>query len=237
MIVKQELSENLAFLGISAKGEAHLKIDKPNQDAIGFNSIDGAFVIAVSDGLGSCNNSQIGAQKAVSLCNDIFIEIIDKQISFKPENIVKRFLLLWNETFPGVVAKDYSATLKAVFLLNNELIAISAGDGLLLIRIDNTYHTLDKKEDEFINETVCLSYGMNPDIFKTIKIEKVNCVFVLICTDGVSNTISEGCEQKLTEEILSIKDINELRAEIEKMLIEMSRYNSDDKTIGLVKYG
>ena len=237
MIVKQELNENLTFLGISEKGEAHLKIDKPNQDAIMFNSIDGAFVIAVSDGLGSCNHSQIGAQKAVSLCNDIFIEIIDEQISFKPEIIVKRLLLLWNESFPEVVAKEYSATLKAVFHINNELVAISAGDGLLLIRIDNTLYTLGNVEGEFINETACLSFGMNSDIFKTTKLEKVKCVFVFICTDGVSNTISEGCEQKLVEEITSIVNIHELCTEIEKMLVEMSRYNSDDKTIGLVKHG
>lgn len=236
MIVKQELNENLTFLGISTKGEAHLKIDKPNQDAIGFNSIDGAFLIAVSDGLGSCNHSQIGAQKAVSLCNDIFIEIIDGQISFKPENIVKRLLVLWNEAFPGVVAKEYSATLKAVFMINNELIAISAGDGLLLIRIDNTVHTLGNEEGEFINETACLSYGMNPEIFKTTRIEKVKRVFVFICTDGVSNAISEGCEHKLVEEINSMENIQELRTEIEKMFVEMSMYNSDDKTIGLVKY-
>jgi len=236
MIVKQELSENLAFLGISVKGEAHLKADKPNQDAIGFNSIDGSFVIAVSDGLGSCNNSQIGAQKAVSLCNEIFIEIMDEQINFKPENIVKRFLVLWNEAFPGVVAKEYSATLKAVFLINNELIAISVGDGLLLIRVDNTVHALGNEGGGFINETDCLSYGMNPDIFKTAGIEKVKGAFVFICTDGVSNTISEGCEHKLIEEIASMENIHELRTEIERMFVEMSRYNSDDKTIGLVKY-
>jgi len=201
-----------------------------------FNSVDGAFVIAVSDGLGSCNNSQIGAQKAVSLCNDLFIEIIDEQISFKPENIVKRFLALWNEAFPEVVAKEYSTTLKAVFLIKNELIAISVGDGLLLISIDNTFHTLGNEEGEFINETVCLSYGMNPDIFKTVRIEKVKCVFVFMCTDGVSNTISEGCEHKLFDEVTSMENIQELRTEIEKMLVEMSKYNSDDKTIGLVKY-
>jgi serine/threonine protein phosphatase PrpC len=236
MIVKQELNENLTFLGISAKGEAHLKIDKSNQDAIMFNSIDGAFVIAVSDGLGSCNHSQIGAQKAVSLCNDIFIEVIDGQISFKPEGIVKRLLMLWDESFPDIVAREYSATLKAVFLINNELIAISAGDGLLLIRIDNTVYTLGNVEGEFINETACLSFGMNHGIFKTAKLEKVKCVLVFICTDGVSNTLNKGCEQKLVEEVASIVKIQDLCTEIEKMFVEMSRYNSDDKTIGLVKY-
>jgi len=236
MIVKHELGEKLTFLGISMKGEAHLKTDKPNQDAVRFNSLGESFVIAVSDGLGSCNSSQIGAQKAVSLCNDIFLEIMDEQICFKPENIVKRLSALWNESFPVVVAKEYSATLKAVFMKNNELIAISAGDGLLLINTDNTVYTLGNEEGDFINETVCLSYGMSHDIFKTIKIEKVKRAFIFICTDGVSSTINKGCEHKLFEEIISMDNIHELHIEVEKMFVEMSKYNSDDKTIGLVKY-
>jgi len=236
MTVRQEEGGKFNFLGITVKGEAHLKTDKPNQDAVGFNSLGESFVIAVSDGLGSCTHSQIGAQKAVSLCNDIFLEIIDEQTCFKPETITKRLTALWNQSFPEAVAWEYSATLKAVFLKNNELIAISAGDGLLLISIDNTVHILGNEEGDFINETACLSYGADAGIFKITRMEKVKRAFVFICTDGVSNTICEGRECKLFEEMVSMENIRELRTEIEKMLVEMSAYNSDDKTIGFLKY-
>jgi serine/threonine protein phosphatase PrpC len=242
MIIKQELSspsepgKKLSFFGISAKGEAHLKLGKPNQDAIGYNSLDDSFVLAVSDGLGSCERSQIGAQKAVSLCNDIFIEIADAQLPFKAESIMERLINLWNESFPALVAKEYSATLKAVFFRNNELIALSVGDGLLFVRANNIVHAIETVESGFVNETACLSNGMRLNVFKTIRIEKVQNAFVFMCTDGVSNSISEGREQEMFEKIATLEDIHELRADMESMLSEMSEYNSDDKTLGLVKY-
>jgi len=236
MIIMQEQTENFTFFGISGKGEAHLKAGKPNQDAIGFNALDDSFVIALSDGLGSCSNAQIGAQTAVLLCNNIFIEIANGQLSFESNSIIKRLSDLWNESFPKIVAKEYSATLKAVFLIGSKLIAISVGDGLLFIRSNNTVHTFENTDGNFINETACLSYGMQIDTFKTIEIENTEKPFIFICTDGISSVISEGREQELFEEIERIKTIKELRREIEYMLDKMSEFNSDDKTAGVVRY-
>jgi len=236
MIARQEISEKFSFLGISKKGEAHLKTGKPNQDAILFNALDDSFVVAVSDGLGSCKRSQIGAQKAVSLCNEVFLELIDERLIFNAEIIVKRLSDLWNESFPQAAAKEYSATIKAVFLKNNELIAISVGDGLLFIRTDEGVFTLNNKDTDFINETSCLSHGMQLNIFSTKAAENITKAFVFICTDGVSVTISEGREREMFEEIAGVENVQKLQAEIENMLVEMSEYNSDDKTIGLVKY-
>jgi len=236
MIIKQEQTENFTFFGVSTKGESHLKADKPNQDAIGFNSLDNSFVIAISDGLGSCSRAHIGAQTAVLLCNNIFIEIANGQLSFESNSIIKRLSGLWKGSFPEIVAKEYSATLKVVFLKDNKLIAISVGDGLLFIRSNNTVHTFENTESNFVNETACLSYGMQVDIFKTIEIENIENLFVFICTDGISSVISEGRERELFEEIGKIKTIKELRGEMEYMLDKMSEFNSDDKTAGVVRY-
>jgi hypothetical protein len=52
----------------------------------------------------------------------------------------------------------------------------------------------------------------------------------------VSSTISEGREREFFDEIAGSDNVQKLQTEIESMLVEMSEYNSDDKTIGLVKY-
>ena len=236
MIIRQERCEKISFLGISGKGDTHQKNGKPNQDAIGFNMFEDSFVIAVSDGLGSCNNAHIGAQTAVALCNKIFMEIEDGQLRFRPEDIVKRLSNLWDETFPKIVSKDYSTTLKSAFLKNNEIITVSIGDGLLFTCVNNSVNDLKNTEDAYVNETACLSHGIRPDAFKTACIEKAETVFLCICTDGVSSVISEGRELEFFNELKKAESIHNLDSEIENMLIEMSKYNSDDKTIALVRY-
>jgi serine/threonine protein phosphatase PrpC len=88
MTVKQEQTGRFSFLGISQIGESHVKNGIQNQDAIAYNALDSSFFIAVSDGLGSCKRSQIGSQIAVSLCNDIFLKIMDARLDFLPDLIV-----------------------------------------------------------------------------------------------------------------------------------------------------
>jgi serine/threonine protein phosphatase PrpC len=237
MTVRQERSGKILFLGVSEIGEVHVKNGKPNQDAIGFYSLDDSFFLALSDGLGSRKNSHIGAQTAVSICNDVFLEIISKQLTFESYIIKRRILELWETAFSEVDASDYSATLKVIFLVNNKLIAISIGDGLLFIRAKDDIHTIKNENCNFLNETVCLSANTVTDNFTVFERDITDHVFLLICTDGISNGISQGREQELFEEISASDNFQILHNDIKNMLIEMSNYNSDDKTIGLVRYG
>ncbi|MDR0453604.1 MAG: protein phosphatase 2C domain-containing protein [Deferribacteraceae bacterium] len=234
MIVKQEQTGKLSFLGVSEIGEFHVKNGKPNQDAIDFFAFGNVFCVAVSDGLGSCERSQIGSQMATLICKLILLEIADARLCFECNNIVMRFAELWTEFFDTSVAKNYSATLKAVFGKDNWLIAISVGDGLLSIFSYEETLTAPNAANDFINETICLSHGMNPAAYWTKKITKRDDGIIFISTDGVSNGILEKHESEFVREIAKIKEFSELRQSIESILTEMSKYNSDDKTLGIV---
>ncbi|MFP3041063.1 protein phosphatase 2C domain-containing protein [Treponema primitia] len=235
MTVKQEQADRLSFLGISHIGESHIKKGSQNQDAIAFNLFGDSFFIAVSDGLGSCKRSHIGAQTAVSLCNEIFLKVMDNHLDFLPNVIVDEILALWLKSFSEAELKEYSATLKAVFLKDGTIIAVSIGDGFLFIQTNGKIHTLEGKGGDFVNETECLSYALKESDVKTLKLSKGNELSILLCTDGISSSITDGMEQAFFEEISAIDDIKDLQDQLIAMLSEISKVNTDDKTIGIVK--
>jgi serine/threonine protein phosphatase PrpC len=235
MIVKQVQTDRFSYLGISQVGESHVERIKQNQDAFEFFVLNDSFVIAVSDGLGSCEQSHIGSQTAVLICSFILLEISDDRLDFNPESLTQRFTVLWTGAFPPNMSCTYSSTLKAVFVKGNELIAISIGDGLLVVLSGEEMILAPTAEGNFINETDCLSYAMRPDVFWTRSIPKKDNTVIFLSTDGVSNGILQGRESEMVREIAVMKDVSRLRHEIENMLNEMSKYNSDDKTVGVVK--
>ena len=234
MIYKQAQSNRFTFLGVSKTGDAHINSGRQNQDAIEFFALEDSFVVAVSDGLGSCERSQIGSRTAVLICSQILLEIEDERLEFECESVVQRFTELWTAAFSQSISKKYSATIKAVFAKGNKLIAISIGDGLLCILSGEETIFAPITEGDFINETVCLSHRMKPDVLWTGSITRENGTVIFLSTDGVASGISEGRELELVLEIGATKDISELKHGIENMLTEMEKYNSDDKTVGVV---
>jgi serine/threonine protein phosphatase PrpC len=236
MIIKRELSGGLSFFGISEIGEAHLKNGKPNQDAVGFLALDGSFTAAVSDGIGSCERSHVGSQAAILVCKRALTEIVDEKLPFDCESIAGRIAELWTQFFSEAVSKNYSATLKAVFGHGDDIIALSVGDGLLLIFSGGGMLLSPSDDGCFANVvTDCLSYGMNASVFWTEKITKRNDTVIFLCTDGVSNVLTQGREQEFIREIAAQEDIAEFERDVKGMLIKMAEFNSDDKTIGVVK--
>jgi serine/threonine protein phosphatase PrpC len=236
MIIKREQSGNLSFFGISEIGEAHLKNSKPNQDAAGFLALSGSFVAAVSDGVGSCERSHIGSQAAILVCKRALTEIADGKLPFDCESIADRIAELWTQNFSEAVSRSYSATLKAVFGHEDSIIALSAGDGLLFILSDDWLLSAPSDDGCFANVvTDCLSYGMKASVFWTEKITKQDGTVIFLCTDGVSNAMVQGRELDFIREIAAQEDITELEREIKEMLIKMAEFNSDDKTLGVVK--
>jgi serine/threonine protein phosphatase PrpC len=235
MIIKQEWVSDISFLGMSDIGESHVKNGKPNQDAVGFLAFNDSFVVAVSDGVGSCENSHIGSQTAILACKYVLTEISDKKLPFNGENIAKRLAELWTQLFPETVSRSYSATLKAVFGNGKDIIAVSIGDGLLFILSGNETLHAPNTEGDFVNETHCLSHGMKAAEFWTGQIAKLDDTVIFLSTDGVSNGIKQGCELEFINQIAKINDIAELEQGFKDFMHKIAECSSDDKTIGFVR--
>ena len=59
---------------------------------------------------------------------------------------------------------------------------------------------------------------------------------VFLCTDGVANGITEGMELELVRELETKIEGALLKEELEKLVVSISDYNMDDRTVGVVKY-
>ncbi len=59
---------------------------------------------------------------------------------------------------------------------------------------------------------------------------------VFACTDGIANNIQEGREIDLVREIETQCKPQDLKSEIESLVVDISEYSSDDRTIGVVRY-
>lgn len=75
MISKEERRENLTFVAVTDIGSNHRVLCMPNQDAVGFKCVDGDFVIAVSDGVGSCKEAETGSRFVVEAVTKLFLDL------------------------------------------------------------------------------------------------------------------------------------------------------------------
>lgn len=59
---------------------------------------------------------------------------------------------------------------------------------------------------------------------------------VFLCTDGVANGITEGQELELVREVEINIEGSLLKEELEKLVVSISKYSMDDRSVGVVKY-
>ena len=85
---------------------------------------------------------------------------------------------------------------------------------------------------------MCLNAGIHVEDFWTseFRLDTYVPYVVFACTDGVANGIQEGKELELVSEIETKTSDDELQHELESLLIDISEFSSDDRTVGVVKY-
>ena len=75
MISQTEHYGDYTVVLITDPGISHQMGNKQNQDAVGFTSIDDDYVVAVSDGVGSCKMAELGSNAAVAAAKNVFSAI------------------------------------------------------------------------------------------------------------------------------------------------------------------
>ncbi len=225
------------YVGITVCGSKHHKERVPNQDSILYHRNGKNYVLAISDGIGSCRQSHIGAQKATSICREVFFRLTSGDTPFDMGRIKAALVQNWINAFPCETGVDYCATLKAAFAFENKLILLSIGDGLLAFSSSNNSIVLAGDDNSFLNETRGLSPCLSPDDLwaTTLELPQDNYVIV-ICTDGIANNIRRGSELDFANEILKAISSKQLKTNIKEFLEEIVDLDSDDKTLGVIKY-
>lgn len=238
MISKQENYADCTFVVVSDTGVSHRVKGLPNQDAADYVSINGDFALAVSDGVGSCKKAELGSAAAVEAIKRVFLSLQGQPFPPELTKITRRIADEWISLLVGANPDDCCATLKAAMKLGDKLLLISVGDGLLAVSSSGMKCCAPSENTLFTNQTQCLNSSIKEDDFWTsvFKLDIYVPYVVFACSDGVSNGIQEGREVDLIKEIETQITASELQSELETLLVDISDYSSDDRTVGVVKY-
>ena len=238
MISREQQTQGLTFVTATDIGSNHRALLMPNQDAVDFIFDDEDFVLAVSDGVGSCPKAELGSKEAVASCIRVFTRIKNRIIEFENESIVSALINEWSVSLNHENPDDCCATLKAVFKIGQVMKAVSVGDGFIAVSSDGLTLLSPTEEVAFSNETSCLCSKIETRDFSTsdFNLDIHKSYAAICCTDGVANGILAGQELNLVRDIEENTSADMLKKEIEALLEDISDYCFDDKTVGVVKY-
>ena len=238
MISHEEHARGLTLVTVSDIGSNHRALFMPNQDSVDFTINGEDFVLAVSDGVGSCSKAELGSKEAVASCVRVFTLIKNRIIEFESDNVVDALINEWRVALKHENLDDCCATLKAIFKIGQVMKVVSVGDGFIAVSSDGLNLLSPTEETAFSNETSCLCSKIEPRDFWTsnFNLDTHKPYAALCCTDGVAKGIMEGQELNLIRDIEESTRVDILKEEIEALLEDISDYCFDDKTVGVVKY-
>ena len=219
--------------GISIKGSIHAK----NQDSFICEQADGAYLVAVSDGLGSKALSEEGSAALTFAARAVFIgrEGIVRDAAdlkqFVAEVHARRLASLAFQNFP---VEDCCCTCLIFLLTPVQIFAARLGDGFIGILADEKFSCLfDTKENRFFNETDCLTEEFHVDDWQFLELPYDTFGGAIVCTDGVS--FGENKAEKFTRDFTAenvARSRQAILADAECMLTNWKSH--DDKTLAFV---
>lgn len=219
--------------GVSVKGAYH----RENQDYYYSGVFKRGFVLIVSDGLGSRENSQIGSKM---ICESI-IQVLNNYEEYE-DYPIKEYLIpkIHEEWIRRLKSYDIStcyATLLACIVTSNKIIAIRLGDGFLGIKLENKVEVLfDRKEHYFANQTDCMTEELELKLWEVLEITDGVFEGAIACTDGIGiePSTQEGYKSFTNEFIQGYigEESTTIIKEIEQWIINWT--GSDDKTIAFL---
>jgi serine/threonine protein phosphatase PrpC len=219
--VTTDVATAWSFGGASARGASHIRRGQPNQDAIGWLPVTAtqdvrSFAVAVSDGHGAAPyyRSEVGARLAVEAAKTVlgrFLEAPDPPAD--PRALAAEVLASWRAAVIQDLAVNpidddwidseqerllpYGATLAAVAIRPDRLIALQVGDGDMLLGYpDGRLERPLPSDQGLIGEqtySLCLDDAI--DRFRVRLYQRVAGEpwpdFLMLSTDGVSKSFDD----------------------------------------------
>lgn len=220
--------------GVSIQGSYH----DINQDSFQYKEFPFGYVLVLSDGVGSCKNSQYGSK---ALCNAVIClaekyECNIKELSENTEEFLNELHNHWLEGLGDKKIQDCYCTALFVIIKGNRYISFHLGDGLLSVLSDDSCIVSLEEKLDYVNITEAMSEVMDIDKWQ-IETHEVD-VFqgVILASDGLELAKYEKTMyENFSRELFGYyKDKN--KAEIEENINEwLADWPScDDKTIAFM---
>ena len=218
---------SIRVLMASSAGSAHGSIEALSQDAVGFCHDDHRFVLAVSDGVGSCRHAAHGAKLAIEAAMRL-LDVSDTS----DENLVNSIIRCWIELLE-YPASECAATLHFVLGSCSGFIFGRIGDGLRIART-LTRCMIDQDENGFMNLTSALPMK------EAFHLERLplQALTVLLMSDGISNELDLSLAYEQAEYMKYIVNFSSYMAveEVRAWIELLHGKNGDDKTIGALVF-
>lgn len=197
----------------SVIGSAHVKAQMPCQDYHITSTVNGALVVAVSDGLGSAAKSDHGAHHACRAAVAYIERTIDRQRTRRlsldvvrdliwrltsapknPEQMLReaaaeaRNALVKLAAAEHATLSDYACTLILAVVMNDSWHAIHVGDGALVgVFADGTYRTLSAPErGEYVNSVTPITSSRFADALRYSEATE-QVAGVAVFSDGIQH--------------------------------------------------
>jgi len=227
----------VTFGGASKIGKSHLLTGCPNQDAWAAARAKTMFVAAVSDGLGSRENSQVGSKAAVR-------SALTASRMIAPEtggaDIVRLVHAVWRVRLAGLDVQSCACTcLFAIRFVTGRLFAAALGDGVITIDNGGKRETLELTGKDFANSTDAMD-TCDPRDWRCYDEQARGGLKMMLATDGVSDDIEEGglfdFADFVIDEVAKRTEQRKRNGYLRKLLNRWPRPKSgDDKTLVVIK--
>jgi serine/threonine protein phosphatase PrpC len=238
MISSEEKCGDIIVVTVSDIGFNHFSNNISNQDSVGYTVIGEDFVLALSDGVGSCKKAKTGSEAAILSAKKVFSDVKRGIIKIDFHVIVNRLITEWKLFLSKEIIGDCCATLSIAMKLGDRLLLFSVGDSLLAVTSGEIKICSPEDNKLFANQTLCLCESVSSADFwtKEVMLKNNDNYVVFVCSDGVSNGIQLGREIELVKEIEMNITEGRIKQELESLVLDISEFSADDRTIGVVKY-
>lgn len=185
------ITDNTVLFGASVRGPLHIKMKVKKQDAWCRYRNNSVAMIAVCDGLGSRQKSDLGAQFACSAAIDavkLWAKFPKAALSFLPRMIKT----IWEIRLADVDPQDCSTTcLVACITREGRTVITGLGDGIALVRKpDGDLIQVVQRSTEFTNQTFALGAPHRLADWQTYEMEETPPgTALLLATDGISDDL------------------------------------------------
>jgi len=191
--------------GVSEIGPSHVINKLPNQDSWAYKQYIWGEVIVISDGIGSHKHSDIGSKMVCESVIEATKIFVSNTINFNTEKIEDYFRLIhaiWMVKLQGCSPNVSSATCLLSVRYKDEILISQLGDGLIIATSDVNSKVLnDIKDDSFSNITSSMTtkYSFKEWKYEVIDANKYNAI--ILTTDGISDDLVKGSEEKFANSI------------------------------------
>ena len=237
MIMMTCFIEDAITCGASSIGRSHLIDRTPNQDHFTVKRNRYGIVMSVCDGVGSNRYSQFGSKAACKAVEKTFKLYYKHKI--KKDQIGTRIEFYYKRNLNSDYREAAGTTCLFAFIYESEVVIGQAGDGLILIRIDDKMLVFKDKSDDFINEVNPLNCNKryNEWVIKNLRFDprKNSVLALLLCTDGISEDVIPDKREVFFDYFL--KKSKSGCADLQKKLDDWDAPGSiDDKTIATFEW-